>query len=42
MKRRRWVEYYNKNYLDSALGYKAPSQKEAEFYSKYTSKKTAA
>ena len=38
----KWVEYYNKCYLHSALEYKTPAQKEAEFYSKYNSKKTAA
>jgi len=38
----RWVEYYNKSYLHSALGYKTPSQKEAEYYSKNNSNKTAA
>jgi len=38
----RWVEYYNRNYLHSALGFKTPSQKESEFYRKKTPKKTAA
>jgi len=38
----KWVEYYNRNYLHSTLGYKTPSQKEAEFYCKNNSKKAAA
>lgn len=38
----KWVNYYNRSYLHSALGYKSPTQKEAEFYSKNNSKKTAA
>jgi len=38
----KWVEYYNKSYLHSALGYKTPVQTEAEFYSRNNSKKTAA
>ena len=37
-----WVNYYNRNYLHSALGYKPPAQKEAEFYSKNNTNKTAA
>jgi len=37
-----WIESYNENYLHSALGYKTPSQKEAEFYSRKNSEKTAA
>jgi len=38
----KWVNYYNQSYLHSALGYKSPAQKEAEFYSKNNSKKIAA
>ena len=38
----KWVEYYNQNYLHSALGYKTPLQKYVEFYSKDNTKKTAA
>jgi putative transposase len=38
----KWVNYYNKSYLHSALGYKSPSRKEAEFYSKEKQQKTAA
>lgn len=28
----KWIEYYNKNYLHSALSYKSPVQAEAEYY----------
>jgi transposase InsO family protein len=27
-----WVEYYNRNYLHSALGYRTPAQAEKEYY----------
>ena len=28
----KWVDYYNRNYLHSAHGYKTPVQAEVEFY----------
>jgi transposase InsO family protein len=28
----KWTEYYNQNYLHSALGYRPPAQAEAEYY----------
>jgi len=28
----KWVEYYNRNYLHSALGYRTPIQVEEEYY----------
>jgi len=28
----KWIEYYNRNYLHSALGYRTPMQAEAEYY----------
>ena len=38
----KWVKYYNRNYLHSALRYRTPAQKEAEFYSNSKSQKNAA
>jgi transposase InsO family protein len=38
----RWVEYYNTNYLHSALGYKTPSQAESECNMNHHSKLNAA
>jgi putative transposase len=28
----KWVEYYNRSYLHSALGYRTPIQAEVEYY----------
>ena len=28
----KWVEYYNRNYLHSALGYRSPNQTEVEYH----------
>jgi len=38
----RWVEYYNKSYLHSALVYKTPAQAEAEYYGHHASQLSAA
>jgi len=38
----KWVEYYNRSYLHSALGYRTPTQTEAEYYRNKTSHKSAA
>jgi len=37
-----WVEYYNRSYLHSALGYRTPIQAEEEYYKNYTSHLNAA
>jgi len=28
----KWVDYFNRNYLHSALGYRTPAQAEVEYY----------
>jgi len=33
----KWVDYYNRNYLYSALGYRAPIQVEEKYYKNNTS-----
>jgi len=38
----KWVEYYNKNYLHSALGYRTPAQADEEYYRNQTSHTIAA
>jgi transposase InsO family protein len=38
----KWVEYYNRNYLHSAHGYRTPVQAEAEYYKNNNSHKNAA
>jgi len=38
----KWVEYYNKNYLHSALGYFTPIQEEEENSRRHNSHKNAA
>jgi transposase InsO family protein len=38
----KWVEYYNRNYLHSALGYRTPVQVEVEYYENHTSHLNAA
>jgi len=38
----KWVEYYNKNYLHSALGYRTPVQAEVKYYRNHASYKDAA
>jgi len=38
----KWVDYYNINYLHSALGYRTPVQVEEEYYKNHTSHKNAA
>jgi putative transposase len=38
----KWVQYYNRNYLHSALGYRTPVQAEVEYYRNHTSHKNAA
>jgi putative transposase len=30
---KKWVQYYNRNYLHSALGYRTPIQAEANYFS---------
>ena len=35
----KWVEYYNRSYLHSALGYHTPIQAEVEFYRNHASHK---
>ncbi len=38
----KWVDYYNKNYLHTALGYRTPSHMEEEYYSNHDSHEDAA
>ncbi len=38
----KWVEYYNRIYLHSALAYRTPVQVEEEYFRKYTSEPKAA
>ncbi len=38
----KWVEYYNKNYLDSAHGYCTPVQAEEDYYRNHVSQENAA
>jgi transposase InsO family protein len=38
----KWVEYYNRNYLHSAHGYRTPNQVEEEYFRKHTSEPKAA
>ena len=38
----KWIQYYNKNYLHSALGYKTPIQAEVEYYRNHYSQLNAA
>jgi len=38
----KWVQYYNRSYLHSALGYRTPAQVENEFYQNKNSDKNAA
>jgi len=38
----KWVEYYNRSYLHSALGYRTPIQAEEDYYKNHTSHKNAA
>jgi len=38
----KWVEYYNRNYLHSAHGYRTPAQAEAQYYKNNISHKSAA
>lgn len=38
----KWVEYYNRSYLHSALGYRAPIQAEEVYYKNHSSHKNAA
>ena len=38
----KWVYYYNRNYLHSALGYKSPIKAEEEYYKNHASHKYAA
>jgi len=38
----KWVDYYNMNYLHSALGYCTPIQAEVEYYKDHTSHLNAA
>jgi len=38
----RWVEYYNKSYLHSALGYRTPAQAGREYYKVNNSQRNAA
>jgi transposase InsO family protein len=42
LKLNEWIEYYNRSYLHSALGYRTPNQVEAEYYNKRKSHKSAA
>jgi len=37
-----WVQYYNRSYLHSALGYRTPIQAEEEYYENDTSQLNAA
>jgi len=36
-----WIQYYNRNYLHSALGYRTPIQAEEEYSRNHTSHKNA-
>jgi len=38
----KWVQYYNKNYLHSALEYRTPIQEEEAYYRKHASEPKAA
>jgi putative transposase len=38
----KWIEYYNRSYLHSALGYSSPIQAEEKCYSNHTSHLNAA
>ena len=38
----KWVYYYNRNYLHSALGYKSPIKAKEEYYKNHASHKYAA
>ncbi len=38
----KWVEYYNRNYLHSALRYRTPIQVEEDYYKNHTSHLNAA
>jgi len=38
----KWVQYYNRCYLHSALGYMTPTQSEEKYYKNHTSHKNAA
>jgi len=38
----KWVDYYNRSYLHSALEYKTPAQAETEYYKNKSSNKSAA
>jgi len=38
----KWVDYYNRSYLHSALGYRSPVQTEGEYYSNHKSQLNAA
>jgi len=38
----KWVEYYNRNYLHSAHGYRTPNHAELEYYRNHASHKNAA
>jgi putative transposase len=38
----KWIQYYNRSYLHSALGYKTPIHAEEEYYSNHASHKNAA
>jgi transposase InsO family protein len=38
----KWVNYYNRIYIYSTLGYRTPAQVEQEYYRNHASQKTAA
>ncbi len=38
----KWIDYYNRNYLHSALEYRTPVQVEEEYYRNHTSHLNAA
>ena len=38
----KWIEYYSRNYLHSALGYSTPIQAEEQYYNNHTSHLNAA
>jgi putative transposase len=38
----KWIEYYNRNYLHSAHGYRTPIQAEGDYYKRHDSHKNAA
>jgi len=38
----KWVDYYNRNYLHSTLGYRTPIQSEVEYHKNHNSHKNAA